>query len=126
MKMQVIREKVYSRQLGGYIYRAILNGMSIDTAATKEEAEQKAYQRLFDALENIGGSCAVRVAKDGTIIVVRPLSKTDCMTEHCRGGRSSGCSFGRMSMMEGGNMVMAKDVHEFADYTLAQYDEVAA
>lgn len=122
MELLTKRETLYGGPLGvtKKLYFVYLRGERIGNGATKEEAQAAAKQALSDAHNYITASCTARRARDGSILVFRMISPDICMYEFVRDGKSGSSCLGKMTK---GNGETCKDMQEYADYVLGQYQD---
>lgn len=123
MDLTTKRETVYGGPIAGHKqskkYFVYLRGERIANGDTKIEAEKSAKTALADAYEYVTRASEVRVAKDGSILVFRQTSADTAMYEFARDGKCVSCCMGRMSRGDGST---ARNLAEYADYVIGNYD----
>jgi hypothetical protein len=118
-KVEVRREKRYQGMgKSTSSYFAYLGEHQIANDSDKDVCQAKAYAALYEAYQYVGSTAEVRVASDGTILVVRVIGEGIAQVEHHRNGKSSGISIGQMT----NGLETFRSVREYADYCLKAYN----
>lgn len=124
MDLEITKQRIYGPKQDGkpYFFQASIGSQQIATAPTREQAKEKAIKVLASDHEYIGSLSAARIAKDGTILIVREIAKGCAQVEYNRNGKSGSLSLGAMS----DGYKTFTDIQSYADYLLGQYQgEVA-
>jgi len=117
--LTVTRERYYGAGQRGFFYRASLNGTEVATGKTAKEAKEKGFSNLAQSHKHILNMSAARVARDGTVLIVREYADGQAHVEYNRQGVSGSSAMGTMT----NGMSTFRTVQEYADYLLAQYQD---
>lgn len=117
-RLRIERRKLYGPNAPRTArYFVSLGNEGIANDISREVAQAKAFETLYQSYMYVGSLCAARVAKDGTVLIVRETQKGIAQVEYNRAGKSGSVSMGRMT----NGTRDFRDIQEYADYLLGQY-----